>query len=132
MIYFSINQSIKPMKFIFTICTIAFLSTSYAQITVEDEVLHFATGAVISGVTYSLVYSKTQNKKKAFWYSLGLSTLAGLSKEILDSSSIIDGYFDTGEFIATAAGGLVASYSFNIFTGRNKKKKIQDGLVFIN
>jgi len=113
------------MKFIFTLCTIAFLNLSYAQITIEDEVLHFGTGALISGVTYTLVYSKTQNKKKAFWYSLGLSTLAGLSKELLDEYKF-EGKFDTGEFIATAAGGFVASYTFNIFTGKKKKKKKEE------
>jgi len=116
------------MKFIFTICAIAFLNLSLAQVTVKDEVLHFGTGALISGVTYSLVYSKTKNKKKAFWYSFGLSTLAGLSKELLDEYKF-DGRFDTGEFIATAAGGLVASYTFNIFTGKKKKKK---ELAYIN
>ena len=93
-----------------------------AQVTLSDEGLHFATGAVISSVTYTLVYNKTKNKKKAFWYSLGLSSLAGLSKEIYDGY-IIEGKFDTGELVATALGGLTASYTFNIFTGKQKKKK---------
>jgi len=43
--------------------------------------LHFADGTVISETTYSIVYSKTKNKKKAIWNSLGLFTVTGLTKE---------------------------------------------------
>jgi hypothetical protein len=108
-----------------TICAIlAFSLTSLcnAQFISEDDMLHFAVGTVISGTTYSLVYSKTKNKKKAFWYSLGLSTVTGLTKEVFDEL-IFDGRFDTGEFIATVTGGLVASYTFNIFTNKKKDKR---------
>ncbi|WP_299521641.1 hypothetical protein [Winogradskyella sp.] len=110
------------MKLIITLLAFSFFNLSLSQVTLKDEGLHFATGAVISAGTYALVYSTTKNKKKAFWYSLGISTLAGLSKEIHDGF-IIDGKFDTGEFVATALGGLTASYTFNIFTGKQKKKK---------
>ena len=110
------------MKTTFLIISLFFVSQSNAQFVSEDDMLHFGVGAVISSSTYALVYSKTKNKKKAFWYSLGLSTLAGLSKEFYDGY-IITGRFDTGEAIATALGGLTASYTFNIFTGKNNKKK---------
>ena len=109
------------MKTILTILAVTMLSISHAQFVSEDDHLHFAIGAGISSASYTLVYSKTKNKKKAFWYSLGLSTLAGFSKEFYDGY-IISGRFDTGEAIATFAGGLVASYTFNIFTGKKKKK----------
>ena len=102
-------------------------SLGVAQVTLEDEGLHFATGAVISSGTYAFVYSKSKNKKKAFWYSLGVSTLAGLSKEIYDGF-IITGQFDTGEFVATALGGFTASYTFDIFTGKRKEKKREKAL----
>ena len=110
------------MKTIFLILALCFLSNCSAQFVSEDDMLHFGVGAAISSTTYALVYSKTKNKKKAFWYSLGLSTLAGLSKEFYDGN-IINGRFDTGEAIATFAGGLTASYTFNIFTGKNNNKK---------
>ncbi len=110
------------MKLFITLLAIGFFNLSLAQVTLEDEGLHFATGAVISSTTYYLVYSKTKNKKKAFWYSLGLSTLAGLAKEIHDGF-IISGEFDTGELIATGLGGFTASYTFDLFTGKQKKKK---------
>lgn len=110
------------MKTIITILAFCLTSFGHAQFISEDDMLHFASGTVISGATYSLVYSKTKNKKKAFWYSLGVSTMTGLTKEVFDEL-IFDGRFDTGEFIATVTGGLVASYTFNIFTGKNKKRK---------
>jgi hypothetical protein len=91
--------------------------------------MHFGVGAVISGTTYSIVYNKTKNKSKAFWYSLAASSLIGLSKEIYDGF-IIDGKFDTGELLATSAGGLVTSYTFNIFTGKGKKKKRELALAY--
>jgi hypothetical protein len=96
------------------------MSISSAQFISDDDALHALAGAVISGATYSMVYSKT--KKKAFWYSLGASAFIGLSKEIYDEF-IIDGRFDTGEIVATVTGGLVASFTFNIFTGKKKKKR---------
>lgn len=110
------------MKTIFTILALSFMSSGHAQFISEDDMLHFAVGTVISGTTYSLVYSKTKNKKSAFWYSLGASAISGLTKEVLDEFAF-DGKFDTGEFISTVTGGLVASYTFNIFTGQNKKRK---------
>ena len=93
-----------------------------AQSIGEDELLHFTTGAVLSGGTYAFVYGKTKNKKKAFWYSLGVSTFAGLTKEILDQVAF-DGYFDTSEFAATVAGGLVVSVTLDLFVGKKKKKQ---------
>lgn len=97
------------------------MSHCSAQFISEDDILHFGAGAVVSGVTYSIIYNKTKNKKKAFWYSFGAATLIGLSKEIYDGF-IISGRFDTGEMIATSFGGLVVSTSFNIFTGGRKTK----------
>jgi hypothetical protein len=116
------------MKTILTILALAFLTTGNAQFISGDDAKHFAVGTLISGGTYALVYGKTKKKSKAFWYSLGTASLAGLTKEIYDGF-IIDGRFDTGELVATFTGGLVTSYTFNIFTGKNKKKK---QLAFIN
>ena len=120
----TIHSGLKPptMKTILTILAFSIISISHAQFVSEDDQLHFTIGAGISSASYALIYSTTHSKKKAFWYSLGLSTLAGFSKEFYDGY-IISGRFDTGEAIATFSGGLVASYSINIFTGKRKKKK---------
>ncbi|MBT8394081.1 MAG: hypothetical protein KJN66_04435 [Bacteroidia bacterium] len=110
------------MKTIFTIIVLCITSLSNAQFISEDDMLHFTTGAIISSTTYTIVYSKTKNKKKAFLYSLGLSTLTGLTKEIFDEF-VFGGRFDTGEFISTVSGGLVASYTFNILTGKKIERE---------
>ena len=111
---------------------LALFSTSFcsAQFISEDDVLHFGVGALISSTTYTVFYSKTKDKKKAFWYSLGMSALAGLSKEIYDGY-IINGRFDTGEFVSTTAGGLTASTTLNIFVGKKKSQKLKN-VVLVN
>ena len=96
--------------------------TADAQFISSDDQLHFAAGALISSGTYVVVYSKTKNKSKAFWYSLGASALAGLSKEVYDSTKK-GNKFDTGEAIATTTGGLTASITFQLFTGKKRKNK---------
>ena len=105
-------------------------SVSSAQITLEDDGLHFAVGAAISSATYTYIYSKTKNKRKAFWYSFGLSSLAGIAKEFYDGN-IISGKFDNSEMISPMLGGLSASYTFNIFTGKRKKKKQEEEIALI-
>ncbi|MCK0109568.1 hypothetical protein MWU58_09705 [Flavobacteriaceae bacterium S0825] len=109
------------MKFIiaFIIVFFAFSSNCNAQFISDDDKLHLGAGALISGATYTFVYTKTKNKQKAFWMSLGASALAGLTKEIYDSTKK-GNKFDTGEFVATSAGGLTISISLNLFT---KKKR---------
>lgn len=99
-----------------------FASICDAQQISDDDKLHFAAGALISSGTYIFVYSQTKNKSKAFWYSLGASALAGLAKEVYDSTKK-GNRFDTGEAIATTAGGFTASFTFNIFTGKKRRIK---------
>lgn len=112
------TYNIKTLLFILAF---GFANISNAQLVTDDGMLHFGVGAVLSSATYSLVYAKTKNSKNAFWYSLGFSALAGLSKELYDEY-FIDGRFDNSELISTIAGGFVASYTFNIFTGKKQNK----------
>lgn len=102
-----------------------FLGTapSYAQLISTDDKLHFGAGAVFSGATYTVVYSITKDKKKAFWYSLGTSVLAGFAKEVYDSSKE-NNRFDTGELVATSLGGFTASFTINLFVGNKKNKRV--------
>ena len=52
------------MRILFLLLALTLFNNSSAQITLEDDGLHFLTGAAISSGTYALVYSKTKNKKK--------------------------------------------------------------------
>ncbi len=110
------------MKTTIAIILLSFTGLCGAQSITSDHKLHFGVGAVISATTYTVVYSATKNKKKAFWYSLGTSTLAGLAKEVLDSSKE-NNRFNTGELVATSLGGLTASATISLFVGKNKNKR---------
>lgn len=94
-----------------------------AQFISGDDMKHFGAGALISATTYAIVYSATKNKKKAFWFSLGTSTLAGLTKEIYDGSQD-NNKFDTGEIVATSLGGLTATVTIDLFVGNRKNKHV--------
>ena len=67
---------------------------------------------------------KTKNKKKAFWYSLGMSAIAGVTKELIDVSE--NERFDSGEIVATTMGGLVASTTLSLFVGKKKNSKLEN------
>lgn len=107
-------------KLIILICF--FTGLCNAQFISGDDKLHLAAGAFISGTTYTVVYSITKNKKKAFWYSLSASALAGITKELYDSSKP-NNKFDTGEAVAATTGGLIATTTISLFVGKRKKKK---------
>jgi hypothetical protein len=110
------------MKLKLIILISLFTGLCHAQFISYDDKLHFAAGALISGTSYTVVYSITKNKKKAFWYSLSASALAGITKELYDSSKP-NNKFDTGEAIAATTGGLIASTSISLFVGKKKKEK---------
>lgn len=105
----------KSILSLFLIFTFGYAS---AQNITADEKLHIGAGAVISGVSYAFFKTQTKSAKKAFWYSFGTATVAGLAKELYDGKR-----FDTSEWIATSAGGLVVSTSLYLFTGKGKKRK---------
>ncbi|MFI1743217.1 hypothetical protein [Thalassobellus sediminis] len=110
------------MKTIVLVLTLMFTGLCHAQFISNDGEYHVAAGALISGVTYTFVYSKTKNKSKAFWYSLGASALAGITKEVYDSTKT-ENSFDNADVLATVVGGLTASASLSLFVGNKKKKK---------
>ncbi|RLD28136.1 MAG: hypothetical protein DRI75_07650 [Bacteroidetes bacterium] len=110
------------MKTIVTILILSLTGVCNAQFTTVDEKIHLAAGALMSATTYTLVYTSTKSKKKAFWYSLGTTTLASILKEVYDSSKD-NNRFDTNEAIATTIGGFTVSMTLEIFIGKRKKKK---------
>ena len=92
---------------------------SYSQLfTEKDKQYHFAAGTMVSAATYSIVYSKTKNKKKAFIYSAVSAVLVGTLKEVYDSQQK-GNRFDSRDLLATTYGGLTIGVTFNVFT---KKK----------
>ena len=86
------------MKTLTVLLALSFTNLCSAQFISGDDKLHLGAGFIISSATYTAVYIKTKNKKKAFWYSLGMSALAGVTKELIDVSE--NERFDTGEIVA--------------------------------
>lgn len=113
------------MKMFILISALLFTGLCNAQSISADDKLHFGAGALISATTYTIVYTTTKDKKKAFWYSLGASAFAGLAKEVYDSSKE-NNRFDTGEWGATTLGGLTASATISLFVGKRKNSKIKN------
>lgn len=113
------------MKTILVLLLIFFvgIKNCNAQFISSNDHLHFGAGALISASTYAVVYSATKDKKKAFWYGLGSSVLAGLTKEVLDSTEN-NNKFDTGEWVATSLGGLTATVTLDLFVGKRKNKPV--------
>lgn len=91
---------------------------SYGQIPI-DKRFHFYAGAIASTATYGFVIHRTNNKKKAFFYSVGMGVLAGLTKEVLDEWRY--GGFDGNDLLATGLGGLTASTTLTIFVKKDRK-----------
>ena len=117
------------MKTFIVLLALSFTSFCSAQFVSGDDKLHLVAGFLISGGTYTAVYIKTKDKKKAFWYSLGMSALAGVTKELVDVSE--NERFDTGEIVATTVGGLVASTTLSLFVG-NKRSNKSKNVALVN
>ena len=79
-----------------------------AQFIKKDKQLHFYAGALIGASTNVVVYKITKDKKKAFWYGVGASVLAGFAKEVLDSREK-GNKFDSIDLLATGLGGFAVN-----------------------
>ncbi len=116
------------MKIVILFLALIYTGLCNAQFISNDGEYHVAAGALISGATYTIIYSKTKNKSKAFWYSLGASALAGIAKEAYDSTKSWN-KFDSADATATVVGGLTASVTLSLFVGKKKKN---NKIAFVN
>lgn len=89
----------------------------------EDKQQHFVVGGIVSGVTYSVVKHKTNNKNKAFMYGVGASFVVGLGKEVIDQKQP-DNRFDSIDLGATVFGGFVFSKTINVFDRKRKQQRV--------
>ena len=88
--------------------------------TEEDKHLHFASGAIISQITYSVVYIKTKSKKKAFLYSISSPVVVGVLKELSDNLQP-NNRFDPRDLLATAYGGITMGITLNLIIKKKRK-----------
>ena len=91
------------------------------QLIQEDKMLHFGVGAVIGAGTTGVVYGITKNKTKAVIWGIGLSTLAGITKEVIDHNRY--GKADTADMLATTLGGVFGSFSVKIVLDKRRRRR---------
>jgi hypothetical protein len=108
-----------------TLLLIFLCSTSVvSQIDVEqDKLVHFTAGALISGLSYGIIYKHTKSKPKAILYSTACAFLAGTIKEVYDAKYRKND-FGVEDLAITTFGGLIAS-SFITISINNKEKRKQ-------
>ncbi|NQX80821.1 MAG: hypothetical protein HRT66_02350 [Flavobacteriaceae bacterium] len=109
-------------KLILPSCVFLWSVASLAQIS-QDKQMHYMAGGIINATVYMYIYNKTENRSKAFWYSLGASTVVGIGKEVRDD--ITYGNFDNKDLTATILGALTISTTFNIITRDKSKRKLR-------
>ena len=98
------------------------LSITNAQGIPKDKQLHFGAGLVSGTVGYEYVYSKTNNRKKAFAAGILTSVLAGVVKETYDSTQS-GNKFDIKDLGATALGGISVNVTIQLFNKKKRKQK---------
>ena len=87
-------------------------SICFGQIA-EDKQKHFVAGSVIGGVSILMMNKKVHNKKTKFWVAVGTSLVAGVLKETYDKNN--GGKFDWEDVGYTVGGGIVGSFTINLF-----------------
>lgn len=107
--------------------TLIFLwSTSLlSQIDVkQDKLAHFGAGALISAVSYGVIFKHTKSAPKAIIYSTVCAFVVGAAKEVYDANKKDATDFNGEDLTATVFGGLIAS-SFITVNIKNKDKRKQ-------
>lgn len=86
--------------------------------TEKDKQMHFTAGAIVSTVTYGVVYNKTKSRKKALLYSITTSLVVGALKELADSKQSYN-QFDKRDLLATTCGGISIGVTLNLVGRKN-------------
>ena len=85
-----------------------------------DKILHFSAGFGVSGITYEFTNKLTNNQNKAFWYSLGAGTIAGIAKETYDINRT---GFDNKDLAYTIIGSITINILRDAITKAKSKRK---------
>ena len=89
----------------------------------QDKLAHFGAGAVVSSVSYAVIYKSTKNVPKSLLYSTACAFLVGTAKELYDVKNSTTG-FGVEDLLVTTFGGFVAS-SFIMIPLKSKSKRKQ-------
>ena len=109
----------RLVQFVLTVCLCFNLN---AQIdSNKGHPQHIIAGIAIGGVTSYLVFKKTNNKVKAWFFGVGTATILGLAKEVIDP--LIGSERSSKDFAYTVAGGVIGA-SIVIPLKKTKSKKV--------
>jgi hypothetical protein len=91
----------------------------------QDKLVHFTAGALISGLSYGIIYKHTKSESKAILYSTACAFLAGTLKEVYDAK-YRKRDFGAEDLAITTFGGLIASSAFTIsIKNKDKRKQLE-------
>ncbi|AOW09103.1 hypothetical protein [Flavobacterium gilvum] len=95
-----------------------------AQIDVkQDKLAHFGAGALVSSLSYVVIYKHTKSAPKSLLYSTACAFLVGTAKECYDIKHGREG-FGVEDLLVTTFGGFVTS-SFITIAIKDKGKQKQ-------
>jgi len=75
----------------------------------KDKLIHFSTGVMVSVICSEIYYKQKKNKKEAIVFGMGMGILAGLTKELYDSTG--RGNSNMKDFLWTATGSTLPGLS---------------------
>ena len=75
----------------------------------KDKLIHFSTGVMVSVICSEIYYKQKKNKKEAILFGAGMGILAGLTKELYDSTG--SGNSNMKDFLWTATGSTLHGLS---------------------
>jgi uncharacterized protein YfiM (DUF2279 family) len=78
----------------------------------KDKLIHFSTGVMVSVVCSEIYYKHKKNKKEATLFGMRIGVLAGLTKELYDSTG--RGNSNMKDFLWTATGSILPGLSLVI------------------
>lgn len=89
----------------------------------QDKLAHFGAGALVSSLSYAVIYKHTKNAPKSLLYSTACAFLVGTAKEVYDINHGSEG-FGVEDLLVTTFGGFVTS-SFITIAVKDKGKRKQ-------
>jgi uncharacterized protein YfiM (DUF2279 family) len=93
-------------KFAILILLTGFSYKISAQIQI-DKVEHFSAGLLISAISADVTYEVTKNKRESILVGIGVGCLAGLTKELYDTTG--RGTPSVKDFVWTCVGASLTS-----------------------
>jgi VanZ family protein len=94
----------KAIVFLFLFTLLSFKNTAQIQV---DKVEHFTAGFLISALSADISYSIHKNKKEAIFIGIGMGCLAGVTKELYDTTG--RGTPSVKDFVWTCVGASLTS-----------------------